>query len=102
KSIHSEFEIPSALQKVDKVTSIKQWSKEEAEQWSKERFREKYLNLPKGFGYVPETEKLEEVQETDLGELIEDQVEDEPFFIPPKADPKVSSNPKRYLIETAI
>jgi len=102
KSIHSEFKIPSTLQKVDKVTSIKQWTKEEAEQWSRERYREKYLNLPKGFGYVPETEKQEEVQETDLGELIENQVEDEPFFIPPKADPKVSSNPKRDLIENAI
>lgn len=102
KSIHSEFKIPSAFQKVDKVTTIKQWTKEEAEQWSKERYREKYLNLPKGFGYVPETEKLEGVQETDLGELIENEVEDEPPFFPPIEKSTISGNPKREMVQAAI
>ena len=102
KSIHSQFDIPYALLNTPKVTTVKQWTKEEAEQWSMEMYREKYLNLPKGFGYVPETENLKEVQETDLGNLIEDQVKDEPSFIVPKTYAVVSNNPKRDLIESAI
>jgi hypothetical protein len=102
KSIHPKFEIPDALFKVHEVTPLKQWTREEAEQWSKEKYREKYLDLPKGFGFVPETEKFEGVQETELGEVIESEVEDEPPFIPPNNNTRALGNPKYNLIETAI
>lgn len=101
KSIHSKFEIPSALLKVHKVTPLKQWTKEQAEQWSKEKYREKYLGID-NFGFISETEKLEELQETDLGELIENEVEDERPFVPPEDKPKTSSNPKRDIVQAAI
>ncbi|MBA7538806.1 hypothetical protein ES705_31083 [subsurface metagenome] len=101
KSIHPKFEIPSALSKVREITPIKQWTKEEAKRWSKEKYREQYLGIDR-FVVVPETEKLSEIQETELSKLIETEVEDEPPLIPPKDKPKVSANPKRDLVQSVI
>lgn len=101
KSIHSKFNIPSALLKVHAVTPVKQWTKDEAEGWSKGKYREKYLGI-ESFGFVPELERLEGVEETDLGEIIESEVEDEPPFIPPREKPKISNNPNRDIVQAAI
>lgn len=101
KSIHSNFEVPSTLSEARQTTPIKQWTKEEAEQWSKEKYREQYLGID-SFGFVPETEKLEGVQETELGVLIENEVEDEPTFVPQKKNPKISENPKRDMLKVVI
>lgn len=101
KSINSRFEIPYDLLNVIEVKPVKQWTKNEAEQWSRQKYREKYLGID-SFGFVSETERLEGVEETELGKLIENEVEDELPFIPPKQESITSNNPKRDIIEAAI
>ena len=80
---------------------MKQWTKEEAELWSMDRYREKYLGID-SFGLVPETEKIEGLKETSLGALIENEVEDEPSFVIEKDKPKTLSNPNIDIVQAAI
>jgi len=101
KSINPKFEIPAPLLKSQNITPIRQWTKEEAEKWSKEKYREKYLGID-NFGFVQETEKLGIVEETDLGNEIEAEVKDAQPFIPPEDKPIVSSNPNRDLVKAVI
>ncbi len=98
KAINPDYEIPSSLLKVSPVSKVKQWTKEQAEKWSLEKYRERYLGI-EGFGHIPETEILHEVEETELGELIEEQIEDESTIYPEEVQSQEPNNLRSILQE---
>lgn len=98
-NIHSQFKIPDGLRSVKTITLVPQWTKEEAEQMSREKYRERYLGID-NFGFIADNSQIT-ASETKLGEEIEKQVKDEaPIIIPPTFQP--SANPNLDLIKTAI
>jgi hypothetical protein len=80
KNINPGYTIPNLLLGFKKVHSVKQWTKEEAEEMSKEKYREYYLGIEK-FGKVEERIETE-VLETEEGNKIEELIKDEPTYIP--------------------
>jgi len=82
RSINPQFIIPPALNNSKPIQPIKQWTKEEAELWSNEKYREKYLRIA-NFGTTSENQTLDGVEETELGEKTEEKVVDEELFVPP-------------------
>jgi len=80
-NIYPQFKIPNELTSAKQIIPIPQWTKEEAEQMSRDKFREKYLNIEK-FGNVEVTEK-QNIYETDLGAKTEEIVKDEPPLVIP-------------------
>ena len=76
KSISPNFIIHSDLSQVKQIQPVKQWSRDEATIWSKEKYREKYLGI-ESFGITSIDRTLEHALETELGERIEEQVEDD-------------------------
>lgn len=99
RSINPQFTIPPTLNSSKPIEPVKQWTKEEAEVWSSEKYREKYLKIP-SFGITSDNQTLEGVAETELGEKIEEKVVEEKQFIPPIT--QKSTNPKIYLINSAL
>jgi hypothetical protein len=101
KSINPKFLISGKFEKIAQVVTIKQWTKEQAEQWSLEKYREKYLGI-ESFGTVLINPSVLVVDETKLGDAIEDQVHP---TVPPKPSSRVQTtkgNPTRDLISHAI
>lgn len=76
KSMHTEYLFPASLQSVPKINSVKQWTNEEAQQWSFEKYRERYLGIER-FGITTNEKSLIGMEETALGETIEKQVKDD-------------------------
>lgn len=54
KSIYPQFTIPQELMSVKHIEPVQQWTKETALDWSRQKYREKYLGISQ-FGYIPET-----------------------------------------------
>jgi len=77
-SINPNYIIPVNLANIEKLNPIKQWTKEEAEKWSLERYREKYLGVDR-FGQTEVCDDLSNIEETEIGNLVEDLVEDDKF-----------------------
>ena len=75
KSIDPQFTISESLLNQDKIQPVLQWTEEEAKQWSLEKYRERYLGID-SFGVTANTNQLLEVEDTELGEAIEELVED--------------------------
>lgn len=100
RSINSEFQIPDSLLESNKVTLVKQWTKTEAEQWSIEKYREKYLGI-ESFGITQENQ-VTIIEETELGDKIEENVQDEieSHFIQPVD--QISTNYKLDQIYSAV
>jgi hypothetical protein len=101
KSINSKYNKPKTLNGINEITLIKQWTESEAQQWSIENYREKYLGIER-FGVVQENERLEGLKETELGKKIEEEIEEEP---PKKRSVEHSikfTNPRKNNIDTAI
>ena len=80
KSIHSEYSVPVPLQSIEKIKPVVQWTEVEAKQWSLDKYREKYLGIVR-FGVTANDNVLQDIEETELGENIEEQVEDEEIQI---------------------
>lgn len=80
KSIHSEYTIPTSLQTIEKVKPLLQWTEDEAKQSSLEKYRERYLGIER-FGVTGNAEVLQGIEETELGEAIEEKVVDEEIQI---------------------
>lgn len=99
KSIYPSFTIPTTLINSKPIQPIKQWTKEEAEAWSKEKYREKYLKIPE-FGTTADNQTLGEIVETELGEKIEKKIKEEEPFIPPTV--QRPTNTKIDFINTAL
>lgn len=78
KSINPAFNVPDILLK-NKIFPVRQWTKEEAERWSIERYRENYLDITR-FGLTGESQGLTGIEETELGNKIEEQVKDDIFI----------------------
>lgn len=100
-SIHPSFVFPESLKNSKQINPIKQWTKEEAETWSTERYREKYLGILR-FGVTSENDAIEDLSETELDEKIEEKVIEEPKFIPTILPAFKSKNPKFDLIINTI
>ncbi|MFY8069002.1 MAG: hypothetical protein ACOVMG_02800 [Flavobacterium sp.] len=96
KSIHPQYVIPESLTNQDKVKPIQQWTEEEAKQWSLEKYRERYLGIER-FGVTANVNQLLEVEETDLGETIEELVEDDTIKISNQADSNSSKVSKLFM-----
>ncbi|MEZ4841916.1 MAG: hypothetical protein R2821_10530 [Flavobacteriaceae bacterium] len=79
KSINPKYNIPESLVKYSKIKSVRQWTKEEAELWSIEKYREKYLGIA-AFGLTENGQLLPDIEETELGDKIEEQVKDDKFI----------------------
>lgn len=80
KSINSNYAIPESLLSINKIQPVLQWSEEEARQWSLEKYRESYLGIDQ-FGVTSNDNQLTDLEETELGEAIEEQVVDEEIQI---------------------
>lgn len=99
KSINPKYNVSDKLKSKNKVTSIRQWTKEEAEKWSFEKYREKYLGIT-NFGYTESGQVLTDVLETELGKKIEEQVKDDAYT--PMAETIKTPNTKLEKIYSAI
>jgi hypothetical protein len=96
KSINPKYVLSDTLIKLKKINPLPQWTKEEAEKWSKEKYREKYLGID-SFGLtISEVEQIG-IDETELGDKIEKQVKDD-IFIPAeiKVKPPIAKLDKIY------
>jgi hypothetical protein len=82
KSINPKFLIPNDLIGSRQLKPVKQWTKEEAEEWSLQKYREKYLGIT-NFGVTSVSQIIEELEETELGEKIEEKVIEVPKIISP-------------------
>lgn len=80
KSINPHYIIPDSLTKYYKVEPTRHWTKEKSEQWSIEKYREKYLGIP-SFGTTKESELLTDISETELGEKIEELIKDDKLLL---------------------
>ncbi|MGL2963861.1 hypothetical protein ACSVH2_08605 [Flavobacterium sp. RSB2_4_14] len=99
KSINSRYKISEALTNIKKIQKVRQWTKEEAKIWSINKYREKYLGIS-SFGLTAEGMTLTDINETELGDKIEEKVQDDVTFIAPK-DSKIT-NPKLEQINSSI
>lgn len=85
KSIDPQFSIPESLLNEDKIQPILQWTEEEAQQWSLEKYRESYLKI-ESFGVTANNNVILDIEETELDKAIEEQVEDEVIKTDNKAE----------------
>jgi hypothetical protein len=76
KSVNSTFLIKEQLASIDDLLPIKQWDKSQALLWAKTNYREDYLGSPK-FKKQQHIKILQNLYETEIGALIEQQVEEE-------------------------
>jgi hypothetical protein len=82
KSICPTFEIPELLLESTPLTPMKQWTKEEAREWSLKKYRENYLGIT-SFESLRLARPSAPIRETQLGREIEKKVVDEePYFEP--------------------
>jgi len=100
KSINSKFQIPDSLLESNKVTPVKQWTKTEAEQWSIEKYRENYLGI-ESFGITQE-KQVTIIEEIELGDKIEEKVQDEIESHLNQPAKQISTNYKLEQIYSAI
>ncbi|MFT5253674.1 MAG: hypothetical protein ACI87N_002716 [Flavobacteriales bacterium] len=99
KSINPKYSTSESLKKTDRVKPIRQWQKEEAEKWSLERYREKYLGI-ENFGLTQNNDDFSTIDETEIGNKIEEKVQDD-RYIPFDTKTK-NSNTKLEKIHSAI
>lgn len=76
-SVNPNFSINESLKSAQNLNLIKQWSKEDAIQWAKENYREKYLNIV-SFTEHENRSILTNLIETKIGKEIESHVNDKP------------------------
>lgn len=76
KSIHPGFDIPVGLVNAKDVQPVKHWTKEEAEVWSQQKYRERYLGIEK-FSVTAEKTHLLNIVDTELGEKVEELIKEE-------------------------
>ena len=100
KSINPKFEVPSVLAKADRIETVRQWTQEEAQTWSKAKYRETYLGIQQ-FGNTSSNQSLE-ISETELGEKIEEKIIDEKPFVPSSKPTIQTKNPKLVIIDSVI
>ncbi len=98
-SINPTYEIPETLTNTHKIEPIRQWTKEEAEIWSINKYRENYLGIL-GFGIVNNSITYLDINETELGKKIEEKVIDDKIIIVPKVTKK--ANPIIEQINSSI
>jgi hypothetical protein len=101
KSINPKFLTPTDLSGLGHLKPVRQWTKEEAEEWSLQKYREEYLGIT-NFGVTSENQIIEEFEETELGEKIEEKVIEVPKIILPVVPKEKPANPKLNLIKKSI
>ena len=79
-SINPQFSVPSELLQAPVVTTVAQWTKEQAQEWSKLKYRESYLGINR-FGETAVVQRATPVVETEEGKQEEAQVQDEPQVV---------------------
>jgi len=99
KSINSKHKITENLTNINKIQPIRQWTKEEAEVWSINKYREKYLGIS-SFGITADGITLTDINETELGDKIEEKVIDDLYIIIPKVSK--TTNLKLEQINSSI
>jgi hypothetical protein len=94
KSINPKYSTSECLKRIDRVKPVRQWGREEAEKWSLERYREKYLGI-ENFGLTQSGDDFSSIDETEIGNKIEEKVEDD-IFIPNATKIKnLNTNPEK-------
>ena len=96
-SLNPGFVVPSALRSAPDLAAVSQWTREQAQQWSQNKYRESYLGIAK-FGETSAPEHGTAVLESDIGKQEEAQVNEEPALVIPKA-PVAPSSPTNLLSE---
>ncbi|MEZ0181912.1 hypothetical protein AB9T89_06675 [Flavobacterium oncorhynchi] len=76
KSIDSNYKVPEKLLSINTVQFIPQWTEEQSKKWSLEKYREHYLGIER-FGITSDDKVLVDIEETELGEAIEEKVVDD-------------------------
>ena len=101
KSINTKFTTPTALSGSRQLKPVKQWTKEETEKWSLHKYREQYLGIT-NFGVTSENQIIEGLEETELGEKIEEKVIEVPKIVLPVVSKEKQANQKLDLIKKSI
>jgi len=101
KSINPNFLTPNGLSSSRHLKPLKQWTKEEAEEWSLQKYREQYLGIT-NFGLTSESQIIEQLEETELGEMIEEKVIEVPKIILPTLLDTKLENSQLDLIKKSI
>ncbi len=101
KSINGKFIIPTVLNGLRQLKPVKQWTKDEAEEWSRQKYREHYLGIT-SFGFTSESQILDGIEETELGEKIEEKVIEAKPIVLPIVSKEKPVNPKLDLINKSI
>lgn len=99
KSIDSQFVIPDFLITAEKIQPITQWTEEEARQWSLDKYREDYLGIER-FGVTANNNSILDIEDTELGEAIEELVVD--TFIPVDNTTEVNVTKLSKLFEASV
>jgi hypothetical protein len=98
-SINPKFSVPSELLQTPVVTTVAQWTKEQAQEWSKLKYRESYLGINR-FGETDTVQRATPVVETEEGKQEEAQVQDEPLVATVVKRNRLPTNEE--LVATAI
>lgn len=81
-SLNRSFEMPPSLAGAPHLQKVAQWTREEAEEMSRQKYREQYLGLLTGFGEIPVGPRSG-TTEDELGRETETLIIDEPTVAPP-------------------
>ncbi|GGK80823.1 hypothetical protein GCM10011405_30740 [Rufibacter glacialis] len=101
KSLYPAFQIPASLISANQIASVQQWTSDQAKQWSREKYREKYLGI-ESFGHTASSMRTENVAETSLGDAIEKEVNDETFKAPRPITATSTTDPKMDMLRASI
>jgi len=99
KSINPGLKVPESLLSAKQVKGVKQWAKEEALAWSREKYREKYLGIER-FGVVAGEERDEKVSQTEAEKQVEKEVKDEPIVITEIKNPLKQDSASEVILKT--
>jgi hypothetical protein len=91
QSIYPKFQIPEELLKARPLEQLPQWTKEQAEEWSRQKYRERYLGIDR-FGHTSEGDEFQQMEETEIEAKVEELVEDIPNPVPVQRSPTTSNS----------
>lgn len=96
KSINNTYKVPEKLLLINTIQPIPQWTEEQSKKWSSEKYREHYLGIER-FGITSNDKALVDIEETELGEAIEEIVVDDEIETTNVTSEKLSSFHKIFM-----
>lgn len=99
KSINQSFVYPTTLLTANRLVPVRQWSKEQAKEWSVQKYRENYLGI-ECFGFMDDLSSNIGNDPTELDRMVEESIVDEKLISIPQSIEQLT--PVEYIIHKAI